>query len=428
VSAPARRIERVADDESARREWPFDETEFGDHFETPKRAYSDVKPVLRAACRALGTTPELVRLYDPYYCRGRTSRLLGQLGFANVLHQKRDFYADIAAGRVPPHDVLLTNPPYSHQHKERLYRYILEAQRAAVLSLAGKGAQKGAPVPVPFLVLLPAWSAAKLGWRQLLWCLARLRAGHHSVTFEQAASGERGVRVGAFSERLEEQAGCFYIVPARKYKFVAAVEARDEAPFDGIWFCGGLPSADGAGGGGGGGGGGSGGGSGGGGGGSSGSGSGSSGGGGVQALRAAYDKKRAKSQAKRAKGAATDTAVAAVAAVASSSSSPTLIGSLAELRAAGLLPPEELSEEEQMRRKRALAALDEERRAAPLHALRKKQKLLEAREASKVSFGRDLSPAERARVVEERACQHFFLGLGCTRGAKCRFAHALEGI
>jgi hypothetical protein len=145
-------------------------------------------------------------------------------------------------------------------------------------------------------------------------------------------------------------------------------------------------------------------------------------------LRAAYDKKRAKSQAKRAKGAATDTAVAAVAAVASSSSSPTLIGSLAELRAAGLLPPEELSEEEQMRRKRALAALDEERRAAPLHALRKKQKLLEAREASKVSFGRDLSPAERARVVEERACQHFFLGLGCTRGAKCRFAHALEGI
>ena len=220
--------------------------------------------------------------------------------------------------------------------------------------------------------------------------------------------------MGAFSERLEEQAGCFYIVPARKYKFVAAVEARDEAPFDGIWFCGGLPSADGGGGGGGGGGDGDGGGG---------------GGGGVQALRAAYDKKRAKSQAKRAKGTATDTAVASVA---SSSSSPTLMGSLAELRAAGLLPPEELSEEERTRKKRALEALDAERRADPLHALRKKQKLLEAREATKVSFqvslGRDLSPAERARVVEERACQHFFLGLGCTRGAKCRFAHALEGI
>ena len=156
-----------------------------------------------------------------------------------------------------------------------------------------------------------------------------------------------------------------------------------------------------------------------------GDGGGGGGGGGVQALRAAYDKKRAKSQAKRAKGTATDTAVASVA---SSSSSPTLMGSLAELRAAGLLPPEELSEEERTRKKRALEALDAERRADPLHALRKKQKLLEAREATKVSLGRDLSPAERARVVEERACQHFFLGLGCTRGAKCRFAHALEGI
>jgi len=29
-------------------EWPFD-TDFNDHFETPKRAYRDVKPVLRAA-------------------------------------------------------------------------------------------------------------------------------------------------------------------------------------------------------------------------------------------------------------------------------------------------------------------------------------------------------------------------------------------
>ena len=231
------------------------------------------------------------------------------------------------------------------------------------------------------------------------------------MTFEQAASGERAARVGAFSERLEEQAGCFYIVPARKYKFVAAVEARDEAPFDGIWFCGGLPEG----------------------------GEGSEGGegGALQALRAAYDKKRAKRKARRRSGGAdaadADAADADAADALKSPSSPTLVCSLAELRATGLLPSmedarTELSDAEQARRKRALAALDDDRRADPLRAARKRQKLTEQRAATKATFGRELTPAERERVVGGRACQHFFLGPGCTRAAKCRFAHAVDGV
>ena len=103
-----------------------------------------------------------------------------------------DFYEDVRRRQVPKHDILVTNPPYSQQHKEQLFRYILETQRPAA-------------EPVPFLVLLPAWSASKLAWRQFLWCLAKLRAGEHSVSFEEAARGERGVRVGAFSDKLEEQ-------------------------------------------------------------------------------------------------------------------------------------------------------------------------------------------------------------------------------
>lgn len=48
--------------------------------------------------------------------------------------------------------VLLTNPPYSGAHKERLYRYILDAQRAAVQ--AGAAAPPEAIVPhAPFLLL-----------------------------------------------------------------------------------------------------------------------------------------------------------------------------------------------------------------------------------------------------------------------------------
>jgi|EP01046_Picozoa_sp_COSAG06_P011796 hypothetical protein len=30
---------------------------------------------------------------------------------------------------TPAHEVLLTNPPYSGEHKEKIYRYLLDAQR-----------------------------------------------------------------------------------------------------------------------------------------------------------------------------------------------------------------------------------------------------------------------------------------------------------
>ena len=37
-----------------------------------------------------------------------------------VLNRNRDFYADIATGQLPQqYDVLLTNPPYSGDHKQR---------------------------------------------------------------------------------------------------------------------------------------------------------------------------------------------------------------------------------------------------------------------------------------------------------------------
>jgi hypothetical protein len=37
------------DESTLAQEWPF-ETDFGDHFETPRRAYEDIKPVCRAFC------------------------------------------------------------------------------------------------------------------------------------------------------------------------------------------------------------------------------------------------------------------------------------------------------------------------------------------------------------------------------------------
>jgi hypothetical protein len=42
---------------------------------------------------------------------------------AYVCLQNEDFYAAMDSGACPQHDVLLTNPPYSDNHVERLLRW-----------------------------------------------------------------------------------------------------------------------------------------------------------------------------------------------------------------------------------------------------------------------------------------------------------------
>ncbi|CAJ1407549.1 unnamed protein product [Effrenium voratum] len=95
--------------------WPY-EVDAGDHFETSAEALADVAPLLAAAAKARDLPQAQLRVYDPYYCSGRAKKLLKGLGFHPV-HRRRDFYADIAKDAVPDFHVLLTNPPYSGDHK-----------------------------------------------------------------------------------------------------------------------------------------------------------------------------------------------------------------------------------------------------------------------------------------------------------------------
>lgn len=80
-------------------EWPF-ETDFNDHFETPKRAYRDIKPVARVIARRCGVDTASLRVYDPYFCRGSMVKHMNELGFQSVINLKRDFYKDIESDSV----------------------------------------------------------------------------------------------------------------------------------------------------------------------------------------------------------------------------------------------------------------------------------------------------------------------------------------
>lgn len=122
-------------------EHPFDAND-DDHCETAPEAYRDVAPILHHIATLLSKAPKKLRIYDPFYCAGSVVKHLMELGFPQVYNKCEDFYAVVREGRVPEHDVLLTNPPYSGDHVEQLLRFCRSN---------GK----------PFLLLMPNYFCAK---------------------------------------------------------------------------------------------------------------------------------------------------------------------------------------------------------------------------------------------------------------------------
>ena len=74
----------------------------------------------------LAPTPEeLLTIYDPYYCNGRVAEHLKSLGFPNVYNRKEDCYEVWKdPSRYPKYDILITNPPYSGDHVEKLMEHV----------------------------------------------------------------------------------------------------------------------------------------------------------------------------------------------------------------------------------------------------------------------------------------------------------------
>ena len=124
-------------------ERPF-EAEAEDHCETPLEAFRDIEPLLFALSQRLGRPKEQLAIYDPFFCEGSMKQHLRALGFDNVRNERKDFYAELRAGRVPAHDVLVTNPPFSGDHIPRTLRFA-----------AGGNAQR------PYFLLLPNFVCRK---------------------------------------------------------------------------------------------------------------------------------------------------------------------------------------------------------------------------------------------------------------------------
>ena len=150
-----------------------------DDCETPAVAYAHLAPLLTKLAQRLKKPVADLRVWDPYHCAGGVKSRLGALGFTRVVNDPElDFY-DVVDGAAPPppHDVLVTNPPFSGNHARALFQY-----------LRSKDGEKGDATP--FAVLAPEYVHRKAWY------------------------APRG--------------GVFYMVPESRYEFVAAGGGRSE--------------------------------------------------------------------------------------------------------------------------------------------------------------------------------------------------------
>ena len=163
------------------------EADWHDHCETPFEAYRDIEPLLFQLATKLGKTKSTLAVYDPYYCEGSMVKHLGRLGFTDVYNRNEDCYAVWAARRTPAFDVLITNPPYSADHMQRILAFAVAC---------GK----------PWLLLLPSFVCRKRNYADI---------------------------VGAGPTPA-------YLVPAKRYVYYApgrqAEATQATSPFDSFWY------------------------------------------------------------------------------------------------------------------------------------------------------------------------------------------------
>ncbi|KAL9184418.1 hypothetical protein ACHAXT_002504 [Thalassiosira profunda] len=194
----AKQTKRPEEGDAAGPSFPYP-TNPDDHCETPLQSYKDILPVLNELCKSFGGGKQSLGIYDPYFCDGSVVQHLASLGFTNVYNQKEDCYAVWRANAGPKFDVLLTNPPYSEDHIEKMMKHITSPSFRH-----------------PWLLLMPQWVHKK------------------------------DYYVNATTKNRERPCNPFYIVPKKRYVYLPPANFREKkesdthkksSPFVSMWYC-----------------------------------------------------------------------------------------------------------------------------------------------------------------------------------------------
>ena len=150
--------------------------------------------LLDIIAKKLGKTRKNLRIYDPYYCEGAMIREMNSLGFLDVYNKNEDFYAKQQNNDVPEYDILVTNPPYSGDHVERLLTFCISSYK-------------------PFFLLMPNYCYMKDYYQRL------------------------------FSKSCSLTNSLFYVSPTKRLLYTTPKGRRQQksakytSPFPTFWYC-----------------------------------------------------------------------------------------------------------------------------------------------------------------------------------------------
>ncbi len=168
----------------------------------------------------------MLRIYDPYYCDGAVVRNFLSLGFTNVYNRKENCYAKWEAALTVSNDdtnenimnlfdVLVTNPPYSEDHIERLIRFVTSDTFIRL--------QK------PWFLLLPQWVHKKDYYI-------------NATTKANSNNKKQTTKRNPMSHAVQP----FYLLPKKRYVYTPPPNFRSptksdvhkkSSPFISMWYC-----------------------------------------------------------------------------------------------------------------------------------------------------------------------------------------------
>ena len=169
--------------------------DYNDRFSTPIIAYTHIASIISSL--------HPLTIYDPYFCIDTVTPSLSSAlsnlplppsPLPNIINRNRDFYADIANNTLPPHDILVTNPPYSSDHKEKAMDFVIN-----------RNADR------PFFCLMPSYVANRKYYKDLI----------------------------SEKQNTSKMYKHFFVVPKTRYEYNHPENTGHEtSPFFSIWFCG----------------------------------------------------------------------------------------------------------------------------------------------------------------------------------------------
>jgi hypothetical protein len=94
-----------------------------DHCESPVESFEHIAGLLGEVSKLVKKPRVDLKIYDPFFCAGSVIAHLATCGFPTVYNRCEDFYEVQREGKGPDFDVIVTNPPYSGEHVEKIVEF-----------------------------------------------------------------------------------------------------------------------------------------------------------------------------------------------------------------------------------------------------------------------------------------------------------------